>query len=877
MGMFLRCCTIIFWLVGSITCTAAEPISFNRDVLPILADHCFSCHGFDKAARQAELRLDRRDDAARVLGDSHSSLLLSRIRSDDDDQRMPPSETGKRLTPPQVEIIAHWIEQGAVYEPHWAWQPLSSNPNSSSSSSSAIDAHVQATITSQRPQLQGLSARADRATLARRLSFDLTGLPPAAEEVRSFLADTRPDSYERLVDRWLASPRFGERWARWWLDLAHYADSDGYLQDFLRPHAWRYRDWVVTAFNDDLPFDEFTVQQLAGDRLADLWIKQSTAEPSVIESERLINWRIATGFLRNTLSNREGGADLEEYRVRQVVDRTNTVATTWLGLTLGCAECHDHKFDPITQVDYYRFYAFFNNADEFNIDAEKPDPQTQASIEAFYQWRAELLSPVRGELDQLLKAWEDKLLWTEQHPGADHRWDRHLEVLGLVWGQGDGEGQLEGINIIKTPRESRTRDEQARHEEYFFQRGSPIDEAKFKQLGLAGLASQIEQRRAALPKVARAQTMSISRRTRSTHLHHRGDFRRPAQEVTPSIPAVFRSTGQEFHDRMDLARWLVSKEQPLTARVTVNRLWQELFGRALSSTPENLGVRGNRPTHPQLLDWLAGDFVERGWSIKASMRSMVLSDVYQQSSTVTAVHRQHDPYNVYLARQSRIRLSAEAVRDMALASSGLLDRRMGGPSNRPPQPDSVAMEGFDNKWVAEKGANRYRRGLYTFIQRTSPFAQSIAFDLPDSSRSCTRRERSNSPLQALTLLNDPVLFEAAVHAALQSFDPNRAEHNRAEHIHAEQIRLEPGRLEQDRLVALSWRILGREPSASEREQLTLHLNQQRQYFATHADAAKALCQSFVETMPGDIDATEFCAWTMTSSVLFNLDEAINRN
>lgn len=881
--MNIRQLALLLLLLVSNAARAAEPVSFNRDVLPILAEHCFSCHGFDKAARQANLRLDRRDDAWRVLSRENSSTseLVRRVQESNAEERMPPASHGKPLTIKQIDLLQKWVEEGAHYEAHWAWLPVQTQRKrtniNSSTCGSAIDGFIEDAIRANRPQLIGISLPAEPAALLRRLTFDMTGLPPTLDETSSFNQDDRPDAYERRVDRLLASPRFGERWSRWWLDLAHYADSEGYLQDFLRPNAWRYRDWVVDSFNSDKPFDQFTIEQLAGDLLADKLEQASNGKPSATDAQKVRQLRVATGFYRNTLSNREGGADLEEYRVRQVVDRTNTVATTWLSLTLGCAECHDHKYDPITQRDYYRFYAFFNDLDEVNINAEDvTDPQREA-MDEFYQWRSDTLSGVRVALDELLVAWEEKLLWTEQHPGADHRWDRHLEVLGLIWGQGEGEGQLEGLNIVKTPRTIRTRDEQALLEEYFFQRGSAIDPDHFKSLGLEKLASEIDKRRAALPKLSRAQTVRSARRHRETHVHSRGDFRLPTDLVTPAIPALFQVTdstiaavppagdgrdGYEIDDRLKLASWLVSNEQSLTSRVTVNRLWQELFGRGLVATSENIGVRGQRPTHPELLDWLSTDFVQHGWSLKSILRSLVLSDVYRQSSAVTNLHQRHDPQNIYMARQARLRLNAEAVRDMTLATCGLLDNQINGPSVRPPQPESVAMEGFDNKWEVDKGAGRYRRGLYTFIQRTSPFAQAITFDLPETSRACSRRERSNTPLQALTLLNDPVLFEATIHMA----------------VHLMRSSPEAGEsADRERLNIICLRILGRTPSETERAKLTRHLNEQRHYFRSDAEAARRLLSGALEIKTDNFDTIELAAWAMTCSVLLNLDEAITRD
>lgn len=829
---------------------AADPVQYNRDVLPILAEHCFACHGFDKGNRKAGLRLDHAagataklpsDAQAIVPGKPQESELVLRITSTDANEIMPPAATGKKLTAAQQDVLQRWIAEGAKYDRHWAFiPPVASEPPTIEGSSLAIDRFVRAKLAAEQVTP---SPQADRATLIRRVSLDLTGLPPTALEVDAFLNDSRPDAYERVVDRLLASEHFGERWARWWLDLAHYADSDGYLQDFLRPTAWRYRQWVVDALNRDLPFDQFTVEQLAGDLLPDATVSQ----------------KIATGFLRNTLSNREGGADLEEYRVRQVVDRATTVGVTWMGLTVGCAECHDHKFDAISQREFYQFYAFFNNADEVNIDAPLPgETEPHRVAQAIHdQKRAALLAPLKQPLAELQGAWEEKLLFTEAHPGADHRWDRALEVLGLVWGQGQGEGQLEGLNIVKTPVDQRTPAERDRLQDYFLRNGSAIDPAKFKEFKLGELPGQLDALAKAVPAVNRAPTMTVSRRVRTSRVHTRGDFRQPADEVhpntpaaLPALPALPEGHGQE---RLALARWLVSREHPLTARVTVNRLWQELFGRGLVLTSENFGVRGDRPSHPELLDWLAVRFMEQHWSIKSILRDMVISQTYRQSSQARPELAARDPQNVWLSRQNRIRLSAEMVRDSALAASGLLNRTVGGPSVRPPQPESVSKEGFDNTWEASRGADRYRRGLYTFLQRTSPFAQFITFDLPDSSRTCTRRERSNTPLQALNLLNDPTFLEAAQALAQRVCREERGDISK--------------RVAQACVLTLS-----RFPTSAESARLVAYWEQQRLLFRNDQQAARDL----LGDMTPDGDTADQAAWVALASVLLNLDESITR-
>jgi hypothetical protein len=439
---------------------ADDSVQFNRDVLPILAEHCFACHGSDTASRQAGLRLDQRacstqelESGARAIvpGNVEESELWRRVTSPNPDLRMPPAEAAHKLAVAQLDTLRRWIERGAEYEPHWAFtKPKRIEPPDVAGCDQSIDRFIRSRLAA-----LGISPapRAERATLIRRVTLDLTGLPPSPLEVDAFVSDSRAEAYELVVNRLLGSEHFGERWARWWLDLAHYADSDGYLQDFLRPVAWRYRQWVVDAFNRDLPFDQFTVQQLAGDLLPNATISQ----------------RIGTGFLRNTLSNREGGADLEEYRVNQVLDRTVTLGTTWLALTIGCAQCHDHKFDALSQREFYQLYAFFNNADEVNFNAPLPGERElyEAARKEYDRQRAELLVPIAARLAELQAAWEQKILHTEAHPGEDFAWDRTLELLGLQWGQNLGEGQLEGLAIIKTPVAQRTLDQQQRLQDYF--------------------------------------------------------------------------------------------------------------------------------------------------------------------------------------------------------------------------------------------------------------------------------------------------------------------------------------------------------------------------------------------------------------------------
>jgi len=841
-------------LIGSAASAATKdkPVQFNRDVLPILSDNCFTCHGQDQHKRKAGLRLDTPEGALEKLksgaaaispGAPQTSELIRRITtSEKEDEHMPPVKTGKHLSVDQISILRRWIKDGAIYEKHWAFKPVE-HPvppkehkwKNRSWARNDIDRFILSRLETEK---LNPAPEADRVTLIRRLSLDLIGLPPTPAEIDAFISDKHADAYEKLVERLLASPHFGEKWARWWLDLAHYGDSDGYLTDQLRPYAWRYRQWVVDALNADQPFNQFTIEQIAGDMLPD-------ATPAQ---------KIATGFFRNTLSNREGGADLEQFRVEQLVDRVSSLGTTWMGLTLGCARCHDHKYDPIKQQEFYQFIAFFNEADEVNIDVPLPGEleKFQKEKSDYDQKRRELLAPVATELDALQVRWEEKILHAESHPGENHYWDRALEVLGLVWGGGKGEGQLEGLMIVKTPWSERTSAQKDRLQDYFLENGSLVDDKKFSALKIGDINTKLKA--LTRPHMSRAQTLAQSHEQRKTFIHWRGDFRQHGAEVHEETPAALPPLPSgNATNRLALARWLASPENPLTARVTVNRLWQELFGRGLVLTSENFGIQGGRPSHPELLDWLGSEFMTRGWSVKSMLKLMVSSATYRQSSKVSPALHERDPENILLARYSRVRLSAELVRDAALTASGLLERKIGGKSVYPPQPDSVTKEGYENVWPVSKGTDKYRRGLYTFIQRTSPFGQFVTFDLPETSRSCTRRGRSNSPLQALNLLNDPVFFEAADSLATRI--------------------LTPPKMKPAERIDYGFKLcLGRNPSPKERARLAKYLEQQTKIFREEPDAAQKLAVKKI----ADIDDKQLPAWVALSSVLLNLDEFITK-
>ena len=788
--------------------TAARPIDVRHEIVPLLVDRCLSCHG-EKPSGGLRLNslaamLQGGDSgAALVPGDAENSHLIARVTAAaDDDQRMPPE--GSRLTEKQVTALKAWIAAGAEWPEglllkspreaalsHWAFRPIRRPVVPAGVDSQAngnpIDAFVRAELSKQ--QIQA-SPEADRETLLRRASLDLIGMPPTLAELDDYLNDPQPHAFERAVDRLLQSPHYGERWARPWLDLCHFADTDGYLTDQLRPVAWRYRQWLIDALNRDLPFDQFTIEQLAGDLLPNASMDQL----------------LATGFLRNTLSNREGGADLEEFRVEQIVDRTTIVGIGWMGLTVGCARCHDHKYDPVTQKDFYRLYAVLDQADEVNVNA--PLPGEQAAFENSYgeyrRKRDELTAPIRKVLESLQAAWEARMLQAVAHPAQDPIWDRQWEVLGLVWGGQLGEGQLEGCEIVKTPVANRTVDERDRLQDYFLAHGSLIDEKQFSELKLAELASKLNELTKAVKWPTRAPTMRQARNPRPVAIHVRGDFRVVSERVQPGMFSWLNSDANHFSsvseenrtaeelpsrsvagkpsdpvsadeadeigspgdndspmDRLDLAKWLVRTDHPLTARVVVNRMWQEFFGRGLVDPPDDFGLRGQSPSHPELLDWLASEFISSGWSVKHIHRLIVTSATYRQSSRYRPDLQAVDPQNRLLARQTPLRLSGDQVRDSALRASGLLNPAVGGPSVFPPQPESVASEGFSNVWKTSEGADRYRRGLYTWLQRLSPYSHNVTFDAPPPNSVCTRRDRSNSPLQSLALLNDPVFIEAA--------------------------------------------------------------------------------------------------------------------
>ena len=715
-------CAVPDTVYGATTSQTPGEISFNRHIRPILSENCFSCHGFDPEHRSADLRLDTFEGATGQLdgpqaiepGDVEASELWIRITSDDPDSVMPPPTSHKpALSAAQRALIKKWIEQGAPYEPHWSFV-APERPQVASRDSDAIDFFVEQSL--QQADLS-MSPQANAETLLRRVSLDLIGLPPTLEEMQAFekaYAKDAEGAYKALVDRLLDSPHYGERWARWWLDQARYADSNGYAHDNPRS-IWKFRDWVIQSLNSDKPFDQFTIEQLAGDLLPESTTSQ----------------KIATGFHRNTSINTEGGIDVEQFRIDSIFDRVATTGTVWLGLTIGCAQCHDHKFDPIEQKEYYQLFAFLNNQDEptIRIDDQERD-----------------LAPVEGELNAVKK---NITAHVNARKAELEKWQSERTAEEI-------EKQDKALKaILAKPADKRS---DAERLTWYTTAFGESDEA-FKTL---------RQQQAALEsQVAKGvTTMVLSERAkpRKTNVYTKGDFTRPAEEVTPGTPAVLHPYENKSgkNNRLDLAQWIMSDQNPLTARVIANRIWQQYFGRGLVETENDFGSQGSTPSHPELLDWLATELVAREWSLKSFHRLIVMSRTYRQSSLDRPELREKDPNNYLLGRQQRIRLDAEIVRDAALTSSGLLAPVVGGPPVFPPIPSGAMNLGQVAKdWKVSSGPDRYRRGVYTFVYRASPPPSLSVFDAPDGQSTCTRRIRSNTPLQALTLLNDPSFFEFA--------------------------------------------------------------------------------------------------------------------
>ena len=794
----------------------AAPVDFAREIQPILSDNCYHCHGPDSSGRKAGLRLDLRAAAfaggksglaAIVPGKPEDSELVARIFSHDSEEVMPSPESNKTLTAAQKDLLRRWIAEGATWSEHWAYvaptrPPLPTIGNRQSPIANPIDAFILARLAAAKITP---SPAADRTTLIRRVSFDLTGLPPTLAETEAFLADSARDpraAYEKLVDRLLASPHYGERWARTWLDVARYSDSNGYSIDAPR-QIWKYRDWVVAALNRDQPYDEFVIEQLAGDLLPNPTTEQ----------------KIATGFNRNTQINQEGGIDPEQFRIESVMDRVANFGSAFLGLTVNCCQCHDHKFDPLPQRDYYRLFAFFNSTVDDGHGKSTPGGTLSFAGETNAPTRLSAeIEEARNDLELYLNTrGQDYAAWLASlTPSA--RAQLRPTVATAVTLPWDKQTLAQRRAVYAT-----------------FRRDGDDPEFTTRNEKLAAL----ERRES---KAVTTLVMSELPKPRESVVFIKGDFTRPGDKVTPGTPGILpplRAAGPQAN-RLDLARWLFAPDHPLTARVMVNRIWQQYFGLGLVETENDFGSQGAPPTHPELLDWLATEFRAQKWSMKAMHRLIVTSETYQRSSVARPDLELADPLNKLLARQNRLRLDAELVRDVALSASGLFVPKLGGPPVFPPQPDGVMNLGQVRRtWIASTGPDRYRRALYTHHWRATPHPAVAVFDAPDGFSACTRRLRSNTPLQALTLLNDLQFFEFA------------------EALAARVLR-EGGDRDTARLDYAFRLCVSRPPTAAERDRLLALLRELQTPTAT------------------DPAATPQAAWTTVARVLLNLDETITR-
>ncbi len=970
----------------AIASAVAAP-DFNREVRPILAGHCFECHGPDEEERKGDLRLDEPGASdLEVIGRASASALLDRVFTEDGEDLMPPPAKKNPLTEAQKTVLKEWVASGAHYAPHWAFEPpvAAPVPMSEGSAMTPVDAFVEARLAE--ADLEP-APPASRVTLMRRLSLDLLGFAPTPEEVDAFLGDASPSATQRMIDRLLASPAYGERWARRWLDLARYADTNGYEKD--RPRSiWPYRDWVIDAINADLPFDDFSIDQLAGD----LRPQASTAQ------------RIATGFHRNTMLNEEGGIDPQEYRFHSLVDRVGTTATVWMGLTMSCAQCHTHKYDPLYHRDYYAMMAYLNNAEEpemivpegngvqkvrewedqlAEMEAALPSrfPKNVDREAAFRQWFQErregavdwqTIRPVALETglsrlevledgsvlargDQTKRDvytltfegdWEDVRAFRlealphaslpkggpgrayyegpkgdfflseirlERPDGSSVAWGGGTESYGKLGIGGGDAGAAQAIDGNEVTGWSASGREGEAHQAVFrvadplkgsgkwtlrliFNRHYPATLGRFRvalsedpqatarayparddALFLKEFASlsgeeharlqkhffretpHLQDAREAIAKVkeqrpALPTTLVFEERPanhpRTTYRHHRGEFLQPREAVPAGLPVLFaKHTDRSPKDRYAFAQWLVSEDNPLAARVQVNRDWSAFFGKGLVRTTEDFGYQGEAPSHPQLLDWLAVDFATHGWSRKRLHRLLVTSGTYQRDSKVTPEQWERDPENRLLGRGARFRIAAEHLRDTSLRAAGLLSSKQRGPSVFPPQPANITTEGTYGRltWQVSEGEDRFRRGLYTFAKRTAPYAMFTTFDAGSGEACLSRREVTNTPLQALTALNDEALMEAA--QAL-----------------GREFAVRSGPLSEN-VRYLFRRILTRVPDATEQRWLEAFLTKQQKLFAARPEQARAWMKE--EEMSEVVAAA---AWASLARVLFNLDE-----
>jgi hypothetical protein len=821
-----------------------KTVDFDRQVRPLLSENCFTCHGPDDKQRKADLRLDQRDSAVGadkviVPGKATSSEFWTRISETDPTKQMPPRKSGKKLTAAQIDLLRRWIDEGASWSTHWSFQKPQRPPlptvHGADWCQTPIDRFILAQLEKEN---LAPTKEANRETLIRRLTFDLTGLPPTPAEIDAFLADVRPGAYERLVDRLLDSPRYGERMGVDWLDAARYADTHGYHLDSGR-NMTRWREWVIDSLNHNKPFDEFTIEQLAGDLLPDATLDQ----------------KIASGFNRNHMINFEGGAIPEEYQTAYVIDRVNTTATVWLGLSVGCAQCHDHKYDPIAQKEYYRLYALFNKVPERGLDGNTGNaepmmqftsPEVEKNRKALAKALAELESARTAILTRTKSA---QTAWEEAASASTAVQDAYKtpppirEILKVLAGK-------------RTPRQK------TELTQYYTTNWVPelkAVDAEFKSIR--------EKQTSLLRRLPSAMVMADMPKPRDTFVLMRGQYDQKGEKVSAGVPAFLPPlVSANEPNRLDFARWLVDPSHPLMSRVIVNRAWQLFLGVGIVKTVEDFGSQGEYPSHPELLDWLATEFIRTNWNVKALHRLIVTSATYRQASVVRPELVARDPENRLLARGPRFRLQAEFIRDQALAVSGLLNGVIGGQSVSPYQPaglwEELSAREDSKNWTAQTfvqshGQDLYRRTMYTFWKRTSPPPSLSTFDAPDRETCTVRRPRTNTPLQALVLMNDPTYVEAS-----RKF---------AERLLAEAPTA-------DERIQLAMRLTAaRFPKLAEVEVLTRM--QQQALAAFERDRAKAEQLLKIGESPRDprFESAELASWTIVAQALLNLDEVVSRN
>ena len=961
---------------SSVVWSAAEPVRFGSDVLPILSANCFACHGPDEKNRKAGLRLDMEADAKAkrrsgfpiAPGQPEKSLLLTRMISTDPDVVMPPPSAHKQITPQHIEILRRWIAEGAQWGRHWSFEPVAKP--ALSAGKYPVDTLVSAALTQ-----KGLALRPAAApqTLMRRLWLDLIGLPPAPELADKFAADPSPAAYERMVDELLAKPQFGEHWARMWLDLARYADTKGYEKDLGRT-IWPYRDWVVNALNADMPLDQFTTEQLAGDLLP---------KPS---DEKLAEQQlIATAFHRNTMTNDEGGTDNEEFRVAAVKDRVDTTMQVWMGLTMGCAKCHTHKYDPISHAEYYGFYALFNQTEDADLYTDAPVLELLAPKEQ--EQRQQLQEKIKTISDALavLEYGINKTFEVEEHnwrvPAVTETISRDGATLaaqndGAVAASGKAPPEDTYVVTLALPVGKHTAlrlealtEKQASGELAVGRNGSTanfvLSELSVELLTASGalplkltkaradfaeakgavaaaidgdektgwsVSSRSHERHTAIfdfaqplqlsqdtrlrvtlsqqfgeshtlrrfrlatsdADIARLQPPAVTPvirnlldelanaykaqrdfnnnilrlpvmrelatdKQRQTRIHVRGNFLEPGETVTPGVPVAFGNlpAGAPLN-RLGVAQWLVSRDNPLTPRVWANRIWARLFGAGIVETEEDFGAQGSAPTNPALLDYLAAEYRDNGWSLKKLLKTIIMSQTYRQASDITPALREADPRNLIQSRGARFRLSAESLRDQALSVAGLLSPKMGGPPVMPPQPAGLWRSTYSGKtWVDAEGEDRFRRSLYTYLKRTTPYPAMTTFDGGSGEVCQIRRIRTNTPLQALVTLNDPVYLEAAAGLAHRMLLEAATPQARA----ARGLRL----------------ALIRPLHAGETAPLLALWKDAQRTFIAAPEKAEALLKASRARTPDGISKPEFAAWIVTANAILNLDEFLTRN